>query len=237
MGSSLSWLGAMRLKTQARLALAYLTTVICAMQFSTVGMDAKPYNQSDYSAKIKFKCLWYQDEKDDESALHPLTAQISEGLKAEGVLTIFKEGKPIFRFEPHIYPDSMFVLQDGNLATQWFHGNGTKHIYVFANSNGSVRRVLDASSKLPPEYVFLSKGRLAGEGVEGQDGKWRIKGGPFLKQSILTSKVDWVARAGDSGNHSELRPISATRFTWNTKSERYEAIENVPWEKRFDAVP
>ncbi|MEZ4486770.1 MAG: hypothetical protein R3C24_07235 [Cyanobacteriota/Melainabacteria group bacterium] len=155
-----------------------------------------------------------------------LVAQIySEGNFNWGNLKILRDKKVVFTFNPGpMYADSLFILDNGNLACRWSEGMGSTHRFVvFGFFNGTVRVLLDLESEgLVQEFVYPLRGKIllnSGENVQ-----------PY-EHRIINPIVDWIIPKRKRA--SELQPIAADIYTWNSSSNEYSVRKNVPWDRRF----
>jgi hypothetical protein len=132
---------------------------------------------------------------------------------SESVLKVFNSEKEIFSFLPHSEPLSLFSTSEmePQLASIWVSGGGVYTLYVFALLHGNVVKVLEASSKMMPEFVYASK----------EVGDYR--------QRIIVSKLDWSVDP-KSGKSVQL-PITADIYSWDGSSYRKKGP--VPWTERF----
>jgi hypothetical protein len=117
------------------------------------------------------------------------------------------------------YPESLFTLDDGNLASLWNTGGPYIILNVFADENGKVSRVLRTASKMPPEFVYRTS---AAAGMSGSDNT-------MSNQMIIISKMQWVAHKGQG---SKLEPVKADVYWWDQASRRYRS-KVVQWKARL----
>lgn len=117
------------------------------------------------------------------------------------------------------YPDSMFILDDGNLASLWTSGGPYFILNVFSFRGGKVQRVLRESSKARPELVYST------DSVFDTD---KIKANGY--QRIIVSKSTW----------SQITPrvlkqvlSTANIYWWNEKKGIYSSERNVIWKNRL----
>lgn len=190
---------------------------------------------SNENEVISEMCVWHTDEDDWE---HPLIVKVVHTQDSNtGELKIFNKGNQVFSFNPDLYPESVFILDDGNLATLWSHGNGTRHFYVFGESKGKFRVLIDAVSKLDPEYVYQQKGHFFGSAELDKNGRMQVRGGPFFEHRIIISDLGWVLlKKPYLDLNRDLQPITADIFTWNEKIGAYEVRKKVPWLKRLESL-
>jgi hypothetical protein len=119
----------------------------------------------------------------------------------------------------------MFSMgESGNLATIWEAGDGTYILCMFADIDGKVKKVLEASSKLMPEFVYAP----TPPGSLLVDAKHPVPGG-YWSYRIIIANTDWVHDA-KTGEASYL-PLTADIFTWDGKL--YRAREQVKWADRL----
>lgn len=150
-----------------------------------------------------------------------------------GQMQIWHNKKNIFSFSPNLYPQSVFELQDGNLATLWHHPDGLRHLYVFGMANGKVVRLIDASSRLDPEFVYQTNGHLDADAVKEKNA-WRIKGGPFFFQRIILAETDWVLNKDKYlDRQSEVLPTSVRIYLWDIDRKVY-SNSTKTWEHRLE---
>lgn len=155
-----------------------------------------------------------------------LKAQIySEGNLNWSKLKILQDDKVIFTFDPGpMYSDSMFILDNGNLACRWSEGMGNTHRFVvFGYLNSSVSKLLDLESEgLVQEFVYPLRGKILltnGETVQ-----------PY-EHRIINPVVDWTMPKGKTA--SELQPLAADIYTWNSSAKVYSVRKKVRWDKRL----
>jgi hypothetical protein len=147
-----------------------------------------------------------------------------------GVFRIMKDGQTLFEFDPKVlYPQSMTVLDSGNLAVQWREGIGSiNHLFVYAFINGKVRQVLNAECNgLHPEFAYPTEAHIMGRLRKNG----RVDGGPFFEQRIINPHTDWISSG--AGRKTELSPVSADIYTWDDRSGKYNVRTSVPWGERL----
>ena len=145
--------------------------------------------------------------------------------QTQGVLDVYQGAKRIFSFDSAQTPLSMFTMgKSGNLATVWEAGDGTYILCVFAYQNGKVKKVLEGSSKLMPEFVYAP----TPPGSLLVDSNQPVPGG-YWSQRIIIANMDWVHDTKTGA--SEYLPLTADIFTWDGKS--YQVRENVKWADRL----
>jgi hypothetical protein len=142
-----------------------------------------------------------------------------------GTLVVYDDDKRVFSFNSDQLPISMFVMGEaGNLATLWEAGDGTYILCIFTYQNGKVKKVLEGSSKLLPEFVYEPKppGSLI------VDAKQHVPGG-YWNERVIIANMDWVHDAKTGA--SEYLPVTADIFRWD--GERYQVHEKVKWTERL----
>jgi hypothetical protein len=94
----------------------------------------------------------------------------------------------------------------------WVSGSGAYYVRIFAYSKGKVAQVLEAGSKLMPEFVYptLSFGNYS--------------------QRIIFANGSWLV--DEKSGQTSFHPSSADVYTWN--GESYEARKNVAWKERLN---
>jgi hypothetical protein len=96
-----------------------------------------------------------------------------------------------------------------NLITTWVTGSSVR-VRVFHYDGRSITQVLEASSKIMPEFVYST------------DPSFK------MRDTIVVTQEDWV-KPSDKKD-SVLIPVSADVYTWD--GARYQR-KNVPWASRF----
>jgi hypothetical protein len=160
------------------------------------------------NGELKFKTIWTTNSGE-------LTVNGYREQNGQGHLEILNNVKSIFLFNPKIFPESFFEMHDGNLATIWYHVNGRKHLYVFAERQGKIRQVLDVDSLLPFEFVFP---------INNDD----------FTQRILVADVDWLQVENPKTTKESVRlPKMVDIYKWSDKTQTYDR-STAPWSKKFD---
>lgn len=219
------------------LKLAALTILLLALSVSSP-LQARERNHSAITpvkgetSRVLFSATWPQKTNDLEAKL--VTSDNSQ----TGLLQVFEGKKLVFSCEPGaLFPYSLSVLDDGNLATLWHTGGGGDAYYrliVFTHSQGKVQKVLEAASGMAPEFVYQSEGHLMGSAFKNRNGKWQTLGGPFFLQRILITKTDWVElKKPYLSGKSERQPVSADIYTWDENTGKYKVRRNIPWNRRL----
>jgi hypothetical protein len=172
------------------------------------------------NAIATFKCQWQL--RDGE------TVDVELVPKGRGryVIKFAKEGKIVTTIaDPPVdlgaYPESLFQLDDGNLASLWNTGGPYFIFNVFADRNGKISRVLRTASKMSPEFAYRTSAA-----------KTSASDKPLPDQLIIISEMKWVAqKTGDEG--SQLKPVTATLYWWDRASGQYR-YKVVPWKTRLE---
>lgn len=162
---------------------------------------------------------------------------VSDSESLSGDLKVFKGSNLLFKHRMGLFPDSMFVLDDGNLVTLWTHGNGATTLHVLGYSHGKVRTVLETfCGKLRPEFVYQNAAHIMGEASVDENGKSHIRGGPFYQQRIIVPTTDWVEvkKPYLGFGKSDYLPTSADIYTWDEQHEKYNVRKNIPWQSRLN---
>jgi hypothetical protein len=201
-----------------------------ALVFSFQNAGAKtPPESKDLARNILLQCPWPATSVSNETDLEAkILARESVGNR---VLKILRDDKLLFSFNPGfgLYPRSLFVLNDGNLATVWITGIFSHvHLFVFTYSNDKVHLALHAeSNSLDPELVYQFKGDI----LESERKQSRFV--PYM-QRIIVPHVEWVRKKGNSD--IDKQPVSADIYTWNRTTGKYSVCRKVPWSKRLQAL-
>jgi len=85
-------------------------------------------------------------------------------------------------------------------------------LFAYAYARGHVKKVLEAGSKMMPEFVYSKADASV--------------------QDIIVSNLDWVKR--DSQSDSVFIPVSADIYEWANDS--YRLKKTVPWAERFQQM-
>jgi hypothetical protein len=174
------------------------------------------------------RLLSLQSWNPDNTTEGSLTAAIVQPAKPEQIrsaLVVYQATRRIFSFSSEQSPLWMFTTSElGNLATVWEAGDGTYILCVFAYQDGKVKKVLEGSSKLMPEFVYAP----TPQGSLLVDSKRQVPGG-YWSRRIIIANMDWVHDAKTGA--SEYLPLTADIFTWDGK--RYVVRENVKWTDRL----
>ena len=201
--------------------------LLFAILFSAVARAATlPADIVDAASHGRLLSLqnWTPDNASDVS----MTAAIVQSVKQEqiqGVLVVYQDAKRIFSFSSEQTPVSTFVMgESGNLATVWEAGDGTYILCMFAYLDGKIKKVLEGSSKLMPEFVYAP----TPPGSLLVDNSQPVPGG-YWSQRIIIANMDWVHDSKTGA--SEYLPLTADVFTWDGK--RYQVRENVKWTERL----
>lgn len=145
------------------------------------------------TGRVLMMQLWSVPDASNDKSIE-LEAKIVEREEAihEGILQIFRNKKLIFSDDVSLFPESVFSLDDDNLATLWSHANGAWTLNVYSFRNNEVKMVLEGlGGKMRPEFVYPSKGHIFA--YADNDGKpQKVRGGPFYHQRILIPHTDWV---------------------------------------------
>lgn len=128
-------------------------------------------------------------------------------------LLIFDGNKQLFSTIAFDEPYSAFCTSGPTprLVTVWLSGNGAYHVRVFALRADKIVQVLDAGSKLFPEFAYPAA--IPAE----------------ASQQITIPKGEWRVDRGTS--QASLVPSGADIYSWNGKE--YVLRKDVPWAKRF----
>lgn len=214
-------------------------TVLCLTIFCS-NSDATPVNRRNAkgqkTGRVLMMQLWSVPDGSSEGRSVELEARIIEREAAihEGILQIFEDRKLIFSDDVSLFPESLFTLDDDNLATLWSHPNGAWTLIVYTFKNHKVKIALEGfGGKLRPEFVYPSKGHIYG--YADTDGKPRIiRGGPYYRQRILIPDTDWIMlKKPYVGRTSDLQPVTVDIYTWNESKGNYDAKLKVPWNQRL----
>ncbi len=119
----------------------------------------------------------------------------------------------ISSFHFDLYPVSLLALQDGNIASLWNTGGAYYRLIVFSYERGSIKQVLNESSKFYPEFVYSSSSVVTG------------------CQRIVIAKTSWQRTRPDG--ESEEIAASANLYTWDEKTRKYCERKGVPWQDRL----
>lgn len=143
-------------------------------------------------------------------------------------LVIFRGNDLVLSFSPEQFPLSMFSISEANsnLVTVWLSGNGSYRLWVFSYSERKVNQVLQAGSKLMPEFVYppASPGSLL---VTKQELAHLPAG--YWNQRIVISHLRWVLDPKSGARTFE--PVTASVYVWDGKA--YRVRKDVPWKDRF----
>jgi hypothetical protein len=148
----------------------YPTIVFCLLlalfSFPSERADTKTHPDSqNVIREIPLQCAWTAEVLSNEVELEAKI--LSRGSIENRILKVFREDKLLFSYNPGfgLYPRSLFVLNDGNLATIWGSGIFSYvHLFVFAYSHGKVHLALHTvSNSMDPEFVYQSEGHITGQ--------------------------------------------------------------------------
>ena len=199
-----------------------LAIIFCTSYLKAIaGEEGKAKKESDDT----FVHLWSPENEYGEGPdlkvvvrkFYPNTLKVLDGEKA------------IYAFDLQCYPDSVLSLSDGNLGVLGITGAGYCSLFAFHFSNGKISNVLvTPGCKLPPEFVYQTKGTIMGCVHKDQTGKFTSRGIPFFTHRIIAPNAEW---AGE-----ELVPVSANIYSWNYDKNKYDVRKNVPWKRRLSGL-
>jgi len=206
-----------------------LFAIVTLLASGVIAMAATmPPELADASARGTMVSLqtWRPDVDSDTPLTSAIIAPADQTAQPQqSVLVIYQGPRRIFSLSSERTPISMFTLGEiGNLATIWEAGDGTYILCIFAYENGKVRKVLEGSSKLMPEFVYAP----TPPGSLLVDSNQPVPGGYWSERVIIANR-DWVHDPKTGA--SEYLPVSADIFNWDGK--RYQVRENVKWTDRL----
>lgn len=134
----------------------------------------------------------------------------------------------IYEFDPGtMKADSLFVLDNGNLASPWSEEAGNKHrLIIFGLKNETVVVLLDIESLgLTQEYVYPHSGKILVD---------KSNDNQIFEHRIINPMCKWVPTK--DGNQEELTPVFADVYQWNNLEQKYEKTHRSSWIKRFEKL-
>jgi RHS repeat-associated protein len=118
----------------------------------------------------------------------------------------------IFSKIPILAPLALYptTAVNGRLVSIWISASGAYRVLILAYEHGAVVPVLDAGSKVPPEFAY-------GSAIA-----------PDAAEHVILSQGEW---SSDRRSATFLRPTTADVYVWDGKS--YEEHKGVPWAERL----
>ena len=184
----------------------FAIAVVIALLVSQVARTSA----SELDQSISLLARWSPQE-DRSFVVKVMTLSGNAGGSAQ--LTVVDGAKQIFSTLAQDEPYSAFCTSGPNprLVTVWTSGSGAYHVRVFALRGDKVVQVLEAGSKLLPEFVYPTP-------VPAD-----------VSQRIVIPKGEW--RVDRNTSVAALVPSSADVYTWS--GSEYRVTKDVPWSNRF----
>lgn len=215
-----------------RLGFAFLFILSTLLIVSATALAQPSVSRNANQDQLYMEHRWTPEQLPEGSS--PLDVRIVEKRSVNGgssfVLRIYRNNLAVLEKEATtsspgyaLYPKSVFTLQDGNLATLWETGIGGHFVLkVFSYDKERVREVLQATSRIAPEFVYPAEGKLMNTSRGDSD---------IIKQNITVANCEWTMPAGQK--ERQLLPLSADIYKWDSVSKQYKVRKDVPWKKRF----
>ncbi len=143
-------------------------------------------------------------------------------------LVVYSGNDKVFSFSPQAFPLSVFSSSEtaSNLITVWVSADGSYHLWVFSYSGGQIDQLLNAGSKLMPEFVYPQES--PGSLIVGRKEPSHVHPGSW-SQRIIISNLKWILDP-KSGTRT-YEPVTADVYVWD--GEAYRVRKGVPWRDRL----
>lgn len=135
-----------------------------------------------------------------------LVATVVSQEKADPRLDIYQNNVKLLSFSPNQYPEALFTLDDGNLATLWTTGGGYWRLYIFRFEKGKVIKVMEGASKFRPEFRYTRR-----------------------KAISVDAATQEIALIRDHWKNGKRIPQSVDVFVWNDDNKNYDKRVALPW--------
>jgi len=150
---------------------------------------------------------------EDVALICAVTLPSHDAGPSDSKLVVYEGNRSVLSFTPRASPLSIFSTSElkPRLVTVWVSGSGAYLLFVYAYVAGKVTKVLEAGSKMFPEFVYPATS--AGD----------------YNQRIIVSSVDWVV--DPASGESRQQPVTADIYVWDGKT--YQVRRGVPWKDRL----